>query len=113
MDLEDILSYRKKEKKKYRNYGYHNTQSSGNTFYGYDRNFRQKAFVRGLLTNPSLRKFVLIIAVVLIIVLIIFAAVLFPLVKDLFVFVSEHGVQGIFDKLLAVLEKIWSGTSSL
>lgn len=112
MDLDDIFLHRKKESKKYRNYGYYNNHTSGNTFYGYDKNFRQKAFIRGLLNNPSLRKFVIIISVAIIVVLIIFAAILFPLIKDLFTFVTDNGIQGILDKLLVLLEKIWSGTSS-
>ena len=109
MNFEQIF----KNSKQQRNYSqysnYNSYRYSNQPHSGYEKYFRQKAFLRHVLNNRKLRAVILIALLVIIGILVSLVAILLPLIKNLVDYILENGISGLQGEAGKLLEQIWSG----
>lgn len=68
-------------------------------------------FLQTLNISRKLKGLIIVVLVVILIIIIALAAVLIPLIVDLLNYVSQNGIQGIVEYIIAFLEKLWEGSN--
>lgn len=98
-------NFYKPKKKYHREYYYQD-----DTNYSYKHNSPWISVAKKILNNPKLKAFLFIAILLLIIILIIVISLLFPLINKLFDYISANGLEGLVNKVIEFLDKIWKGT---
>ncbi len=60
--------------------------------------------------NKKLKLLVVVVVVVLLIIAVALIAALMPLIIKLFNYISQNGIQSIFDAITGFLDKLWKGS---
>jgi hypothetical protein len=112
MDIQDFLKNRNKyqHKREQRNYYQGNFQKPGPYTYkdGYEK-FDLLAFLNSIRRNKKLRGIILIVLIVILAVIIGLIAVLFPMIMNLFNYISQNGISGLADMAMDFLNRLWDG----
>lgn len=109
MDFEQIF-----ENNKHRQYNsgilnYQNREYRNHSHQGYDKYFRQKAFMRQIISNPKFRIVILTGFLIVLGIFIALLSLLFPLIKNFADFIFENGISGLLEEAGNLLDKIWNG----
>jgi len=110
MNFEQFFENKKQHGNNQENYSVDDTRYSYHSNQGFDKHYRQNAFLKNILSNRKLRAALIIGFVVVVIILIALVALLFPFIKNLINFILENGISGLADEASKLLEKIWNGS---
>ena len=111
MDFDDFYKKKNKYQKKQSIHKYQQHNNYGRNFYSKNHgSFDPVALIESLKNNSKL-KVVLIIALILVLGLVIgLIAVILPLVGSVISYVSQNGLEGLFDEAIQFLNSLWNGT---
>jgi len=110
MNFEQFFENKKQHGNHQDNYRVDDTRYSSHSNRGFDKHYKQKAFLKNILSNRKLRAAIIVGFVAVIIMLIALVALLFPFLKDLINFILENGISGLADEASKLLGKIWNGS---
>ena len=111
MDFDDFYKTKNKYQKKQSIHKYQQHNNYGRNFYSKSHgSFDPVALIESLKNNSKL-KVVLIVALILVLGLVIgLIAVILPLVGSVISYVSQNGLEGLFDEAIQFLNSLWNGT---
>ena len=113
MEFDDIFENKRKYHEGSRQSRYHEDKRYHHEPYPtYYRNNAQKKWLFFLLkyrTSKTIRLFTKIATIVMIAIIISMIVVLFPLIMNLAYYISQNGLQGVADSIMAFLDKLWKG----
>ena len=111
MDFDDFYKKKNKYQKKQSIHKYKQHNNYGRNFYSKSYgSFDPVALIESLKSNRKL-KVVLIIALIAVLGLVIgLIAVILPLIGTVISYVSQNGLQGLFDEAIKFLNSLWNGT---
>jgi hypothetical protein len=75
-----------------------------------DRQINFQSLLIRLKQDPKMRFMAAIVLIVALVIILILLILLFPLLIKLVNYISQVGLQGILDEVMANLEKIWKGS---
>lgn len=112
MDLEDLFGNKEKHHHTQDRRNYYHEDSYENRYYrGNDENNYLTGLLNRIRNNRKLKIFILVFLVFIMLVVIGILAVLFPLIVELFNFISQNGLSGILEKAMEILNTLWSGAN--
>ena len=111
MDFDDFYKTKNKYQKKQSIHKYQQHNNYGRNFYSKSHgSFDPVALIESLKNNSKL-KVVLIVALILVLGLVIgLIAVILPLIGSVISYVSQNGLEGLFDEAIQFLNSLWNGT---
>lgn len=96
-----------KPKRKYRN----DYEYQINTDFRPNRSEMGLNILKKILNNRKLKTILIIGVSILLIIIIGLIVLLFPLLVQIFNYISENGVQGLVEVVTETINKIWTGTN--
>ena len=111
MDFDDFYKKKNKYQKKQSIHKYQQHNNYGRNFYSKNHgSFDPVALIESLKNNSKL-KVLLIVALILVLGLVIgLIAVILPLIGSVISYVSQNGLEGLFDEAIQFLNSLWNGT---
>lgn len=111
MDFDNFYKKKNKYQKKQSIHKYQQHHNYEKKFYSKSHgNFDPVALLESLKNNRKL-KVVLIITLILVLALLIgLIALILPLIGSVISYVSENGLEGLFDEAIKFLNSLWNGT---
>lgn len=111
MDLEDFFENKKKHHRTHDMRNYHRGDSYSKFYQGKNERFDLLGLLNNIKNNKKIRVLLLAILIFLIVVIIVVIAVLFPLLMNLFSYLSQNGISGLVEKAMELLNNLWNGTN--
>ena len=120
MEFDDIFEDKRKHYGHYREHRYHHGQENYDEYrYSHEQQYpiRRNEGHQQLLTiidkirnNRKLKMIIIMAGIVLLIIAVALIVALMPLIIKLFNYISQNGIQGIFDSITGFLDKLWKGS---
>ena len=111
MDFDDFYKKKNKYQKKQAKYNYQQPQTYRKKYYSnIHGSFDPVALIESLKNNSKL-KVVLIITLIIVLALLIgLIAVILPFIGSIINYISQNGLEGLFDQAIKFLNSLWNGT---
>ena len=111
MDFDDFYKKKNKYQKKQSIHKHQQHNNYGRNFYSKSQgSFDPVALIESLKNNSKL-KVVLIITLILVLALLIgLIAVILPFIGSVISYISQNGLEGLFDLAIKFLNSLWNGT---
>jgi uncharacterized membrane protein len=120
MGFDDFFEDKRKHYGNYRERGFHgehddheDNRYSHEQHYPNHRNeghLQLFAILNKIRNNRKLKIIALMVVIVLLIIAVALIAALMPLIIKLFNYISQNGIQSIFDAITGFLDKLWKGS---
>jgi hypothetical protein len=115
MEIEDFFQKRRKYQGDRDNGGYYEknmkTHDSRYPYYVNDNRHNLPDLLYKLKNNKKLRLLLLFAVIIIISIVVGLIIVLLPLIMNLISYVSQNGLQGLFEYIAGFLDKIWKGSA--
>ena len=86
--------------------------NSGGPFNGSSNYILLQNFLEKIRNNKKLKLFVVLAGIVILIIVIVLIVVLFPLIKNLYNYVTQNGLQGVVDEITGFIDNILNGNAN-
>ena len=120
MEYDDFFEDKRKHHGNYREHGYHrghddhdysrHSQERHYPSHGNESHLKMLAILNRIRNNRKLKLMVAMAVIVLLIIAVAVIIALLPLIIQLFNYISQNGVQGVFDAVTGFLDKLWKGS---
>lgn len=111
MDFDDFYKKKNKYQKKQSIHKYQQHQNYGKKYYSNSHgSFDLIALIESLKNNSKLRVVLIITVVVVLALLIGLIAVILPFIGSVISYISQNGLEGLFDQAIKFLNSLWNGT---
>ena len=120
MGFDDFFEDKRKHYGNYREHGYHDDHDDHkNIRYSHEQQYPTQvneshqqlfAILNKIRNNKKLKIVVTMVGVVLLIIAVTLIIALLPLIIKLFNYISQNGIQSIFDAITGFLDKLWKGS---
>ena len=120
MGFDDFFEDKRKHRGNYREHGYHrghddhdysrHSQERHYPSHGNESHLKMLAILNRIRNNRKLKLIVIMAVIVLLIIAVAVIIALLPLLIQLFNYISQNGVQGVFDAVTGFLDKLWKGS---
>jgi len=116
MGLEDFWENRNRSQRNNLKRNYHGfsreTHDSGYPYHKYKNDFSLTQLLIRIKNNRKLRLLMFFTVIFFLAILIVLIIVMMPLIMKLIDYIGQHGLQGIFDYLIGLADKIWKGSAN-
>jgi uncharacterized membrane protein len=120
MGFDDFFEDKRKHHGNYRERGYHGEHDDHeDNRYSYEQHYPAHrneghlqlfAILNKIRNNRKLKIIVIMAVIVLLIIAVALITALLPLIIKLFNYISQNGIQSIFDSITGFLDKLWKGS---
>jgi hypothetical protein len=117
MEIDDFIEYKHRHHGNYREHGNdddHDYSRYSNEQHHPERgnfgHFKLINILDNIRSNKKLRLLVVIAGIVILLIAIVLIVALLPLIIRLFNYISQNGLQSIFDGITGFLDKLWKGS---
>ena len=123
MEFDDFFENKRKHHGNYREHGYNNDHDDHdnheNNRYSHQQQYpthanesHQQLFtiLNKIRNDKKLKLIVVMVVIVLLIIAVALIVALLPLIIKLFNYISQNGIQSIFDAITGFLDKLWKGS---
>jgi hypothetical protein len=116
MGFDDFLDQKKAYHGNYNKSNYHDEDRySHESYQSRDRfqgHFDWQNMLDKFRNNKKLKGFIIIAGILVLVIGVALIIVLLPLIVKLFNYISQNGLQGVFNDITAFLDKIWKGSGN-
>jgi type IV secretory pathway component VirB8 len=114
MGFDDFLENKHSYRGNYSKHQYYDddkySQDSQHSYNKHSEHFNWQSILDKIRSNRKLRTFIIVAGFLLLILGVVLVIALFPLIVKLFNYISQNGLQGVFNDITGFLEKIWKGS---
>jgi hypothetical protein len=114
MDFDDLIENNSRNRGNYREHSNHDyakySNNSHHSYTNYSDHNKLLNIMQSIRSNKKLKIFVFLTGILILIVSIVVIIVLLPVIIKLIQYISENGLQGVYNEISGFLEKIWKGT---
>lgn len=115
MGHDDLFEYHDKHRK-HGGYGYNSHHRDNYDYVGRYSEYMHKKnqygyyYLNKIWSNKKLRTIFVILAIILVFIVVVLIVALIPLILKLVKYITQNGLQGVFDSITSFLNKLWQGT---
>lgn len=114
MGFDDFLESKHSYRGNYSKHHYHDddrySHDSHRSYHKHSEHFNWMSILDKIRSNKKLKLFIIIAGILVLVIGVVLIIVLLPLIVKLFNYISQNGLQGVFNDITGFLEKLWKGS---